>query len=292
VRRWPGWTRPTPAFEGPLCDGPVADDGGGLRGRRRRGRLAHPWPARSSRPTSPAPGPDGWPPAPIRSTCSPPARRPAPRRSRPICACPAGRWSPTRPSGSSRSRSASPADGRDPADQGHPPARPDRRGRPPCRRAAASAKDRAENLMIVDLMRNDLARVSPPGSVRTPELFKVETFANVHHLVSTVTGQAGPGLTAADLLRAAFPPGSITGAPEGPGHEGDRRAGSAARPLLRALFWAGFDGAFESSVLIRTVGLVRGRRRLAAGGPRRGRHRRRQRSPRPSAWRPRPSSPP
>ena len=68
--------------------------------------------------------------------------------------------------------------------------------------------------MIVDLMRNDLARVSRPGAVRTPELFRVESFANVHHLVSTVTGVLAPGRDAADLLRATFPPGSITGAPK------------------------------------------------------------------------------
>src|SRR4029079_10816960 len=79
---------------------------------------------------------------------------------------------------------------------------------------AASDKDRAENLMIVDLMRNDLARVSRAGSVIAPALFAVETFANVHHLVSTVRSTLAPGRGAADLLRATFPPGSITGAPK------------------------------------------------------------------------------
>ncbi|ALL14405.1 aminodeoxychorismate synthase, component I [Caulobacter henricii] len=122
---------------------------------------------------------------------------------------------------------------------------------------SASEKDQAENLMIVDLMRNDLARVSPPGSVRVPDLFGVETFVNVHHLVSTVTARLRPGLTLADLLRASFPPGSITGAPKVQamkviaGHEPPRG------PYCGSLFWAGFDGSFDSSVLIRTVGLER-----------------------------------
>ena len=122
---------------------------------------------------------------------------------------------------------------------------------------SASEKDRAENLMIVDLMRNDLARVSPPGSVVTPELFVLESFANVHHLVSTVTARLAPGLDAADLLAAAFPPGSVTGAPKVQamkviaGHEPPRG------PYCGSLFWAGGDGGFDSSVLIRSVGFVR-----------------------------------
>jgi para-aminobenzoate synthetase component 1 len=120
---------------------------------------------------------------------------------------------------------------------------------------SASAKDRAENLMIVDLMRNDLARVSPPGSVDVPELFRVETFANVHHLVSTVTSKLAPGLTAADLLRAAFPPGSITGAPKVQAMKVIAQLETPRGPYCGSLFWAGIDGAFESSVLIRTVGL-------------------------------------
>jgi para-aminobenzoate synthetase component 1 len=120
---------------------------------------------------------------------------------------------------------------------------------------SASAKDRAENLMIVDLMRNDLARVSPPGSVAVPELFKVETFANVHHLVSTVTGRLAPGLAAADLLRAAFPPGSITGAPKVQAMKVIAQLEAARGPYCGSLFWAGVDGALESSVLIRTAGL-------------------------------------
>ena len=118
---------------------------------------------------------------------------------------------------------------------------------------AASPKDRAENLMIVDLMRNDLSRVCRPGSVETTALCRLESFANVHHLVSTVTGELAEGRTAVDLLRAALPPGSISGAPKVQamrviaGHEAPRG------PFFGAMFWAGFDGALDSSVLIRTT---------------------------------------
>ncbi len=120
----------------------------------------------------------------------------------------------------------------------------------------ASEKDRAENLMIVDLMRNDLSRVCSPGKVTTPELFRVESFANVHHLVSTVRGVLAPGMTAADLLRAAFPPGSVTGAPKVQAMKSIARLEPPRGPYCGSLFWAGFDGAFDSSVLIRTVALI------------------------------------
>ena len=120
----------------------------------------------------------------------------------------------------------------------------------------ASQKDRAENLMIVDLMRNDISRVCAPGSVKVPELFALESFQSVHHLVSTVTGVLAPDRDAADLLDAAFPPGSITGAPKIQAmrviadHEPPRG------PWCGSLFWVGCDGAMDSSVLIRTAAFV------------------------------------
>ena len=120
----------------------------------------------------------------------------------------------------------------------------------------ASPKDRAENLMIVDLMRNDLARVCQPGTVKVPELFAVESFANVHHLVSTVTGVLRPGEGAADLLRAAFPPGSITGAPKIQAMKVIASLEPPRGPYCGSIFWAGADGAFDSSVLIRTAACV------------------------------------
>ena len=131
----------------------------------------------------------------------------------------------------------------------------------------ASAKDRAENVMIVDVLRNDLGRVCRPGSVRVPRLCRLERTAAVQHLVSTVTGHLSPGRDAFDLLAASFPGGSITGAPKIrameilEGLEPVRRG-----PYTGALGWIGPDGAMQTSILIRTF-VADGRRlTLHVGG--------------------------
>jgi len=122
----------------------------------------------------------------------------------------------------------------------------------------ASEKDRAENLMIVDLMRNDLARVSTPGTVRVPELWGLRTYANVHHLVSRVRARLAPGRSAWDAFLAAFPPGSVTGAPKLQAMKVISDYEPPRGPYCGSLFWAGVDGALEASVLIRTVAILEG----------------------------------
>ena len=117
----------------------------------------------------------------------------------------------------------------------------------------SSAKDHAENVMIVDVLRNDLGRVCRPGSVRVPRLCRLERTAAVQHLVSTVTGVLAPGRDAFDLLAASFPGGSITGAPKIrameilEGLEPVRRG-----PYTGAIGWIGPDGAMQTSIVIRT----------------------------------------
>lgn len=123
---------------------------------------------------------------------------------------------------------------------------------------AASDKDRAENLMIVDLMRNDLARVCTPGSVRARSLFEVEAFANVHHMVSSVEGRLMPGRDVFDLIAASFPPGSVTGAPKLRAMEIIAALeGESRGPYCGALGWIGADGAADFNVMIRTASMVR-----------------------------------
>lgn len=119
---------------------------------------------------------------------------------------------------------------------------------------AISDKDRAENLMIVDLMRNDLGRVCATGSIKVPALFKLQSFTHVHHLVSTVTGRLAAGRDALDVLRACLPGGSVTGAPKLRAMaiieelEGFRRG-----VYCGAIGYIGFDGAMDTSIAIRTA---------------------------------------
>lgn len=118
---------------------------------------------------------------------------------------------------------------------------------------ATSEKDLAENVMIVDLMRNDLSRVCLDHTVTVPQLCKVETYPTVHHLVSVVLGTLQPNLGPIDLLRATFPGGSITGAPKIRAMEIIAELEPTARgPYTGSLGYIGFDGNVDSSILIRS----------------------------------------
>ena len=135
------------------------------------------------------------------------------------------------------------------------------------RELLASGKDRAENVMIVDVLRNDLGRVCVPGSVRVPRLLRIERTAAVQHLVTTVTGQLRPDADAFRLLAASFPGGSITGAPKIrameiiEGLEPVRRG-----PYCGTMLWLGPDGCLGSSILIRTFVADGERMTLHVGG--------------------------
>jgi para-aminobenzoate synthetase component 1 len=120
-----------------------------------------------------------------------------------------------------------------------------------------SEKDRAENLMIVDLMRHDLSRVAEVGSVKVTALHALESYPNVHHLVSTVTARLSPGKTAADVLCATFPPGSISGAPKVQAMKVIYEMEAARGPYCGSLFFIDAKGAMDSNVLIRTLALER-----------------------------------
>ncbi|HEY2414395.1 MAG TPA: aminodeoxychorismate synthase component I [Pirellulaceae bacterium] len=130
-----------------------------------------------------------------------------------------------------------------------------------------SEKDRAENVMIVDLLRNDLSRVCEPDSVRVTQLCGLETYQFVQHLVSAVEGTLSSGKTAVDLVRAAFPGGSITGAPKIRAMEIIAELEPTARgAYCGSLGYFGFDGSMDLSILIRTITSSRGWWQFPVGG--------------------------
>jgi para-aminobenzoate synthetase component 1 len=130
-----------------------------------------------------------------------------------------------------------------------------------------SDKDRAENLMIVDLMRNDLSRTCAAGSVRVPELCALERYATVHHLVSTVVGRLGRGADALDLVRAAFPGGSITGAPKVRAMEIIAELEPSQRGVYcGAIGYWSVTGALDMNIAIRTTVARNGHLYFNAGG--------------------------
>ena len=131
----------------------------------------------------------------------------------------------------------------------------------------SSLKDKAENVMIVDLLRNDLSKCCAPDSVRVSELFAIESFASVHHLVSTIKASLPESISPVQLLRACFPGGSITGAPKIRAME----IIEALEPHRRALYcgsigYLGFNGRMDTSIAIRTIIEKNHRAYFYAGG--------------------------
>ena len=128
-------------------------------------------------------------------------------------------------------------------------------------------KDRAENLMIVDLLRNDIGRVSQPGSVSVPQLFAIESFPAVHHLVSTITGVLSSDYSATDLLRACFPGGSITGAPKVRAMEIIEELEPHRRnAYCGAIGYISHHGRMDTNIAIRTIIAENNKLYVWAGG--------------------------
>ncbi len=135
------------------------------------------------------------------------------------------------------------------------------------RELSTSDKDRAELTMIIDLERNDLGRICRYGSVKVPDLIRMETYPTVFHLVSTITGHLQDGLQAGDILRAVFPGGSITGAPKIRAMEIIEELEPAKRGLYTgSIGYLGFDGAWDLNIVIRTIIIKEGTAYCHAGG--------------------------
>lgn len=131
----------------------------------------------------------------------------------------------------------------------------------------ASEKDRAENIMIVDLLRNDLSRVARPKTVDVPVLCGLETYEGLHHLTSVVTGTLRPGLDCLDLIAATFPGGSITGAPKMRAMDIVTEIEGMARGVYcGTIGYIGFDGDMDMNIAIRTATLAPGRAHFSVGG--------------------------
>jgi anthranilate synthase component 1 len=131
----------------------------------------------------------------------------------------------------------------------------------------ANEKERAENVMIVDLMRNDLSRVCEAGSVRVERPLEIETYPAVHQLVSTVAGDVRAGVTVGELLHAAFPAGSMTGAPKLSAMTILQRLEGAPRGVFAGCFgWVGDDGALDLAMVIRSIVVRPDSAYVGAGG--------------------------
>ena len=132
---------------------------------------------------------------------------------------------------------------------------------------ASSRKDRAENVMIVDLLRNDLSRVASPGSVRVPVLCGLESYASVHHLTSVITGELRAGKTMGDLIAATFPGGSVTGAPKIRAMEIIAELEQVPRGVYcGSIGYMGCNGHVDLNIAIRTAMFAGGRAYLQGGG--------------------------